>query len=128
MKEGYYDKSFNFLLLGVDLFFLTLSFFIAFYLRFNFETTVSSEFYAFLILFNFLWIIVSLYNKIYLPSKIRGLQKSFVNLFKTFVLHLLLISLSFVSLKVQDTHTLPRLFLIYLYLSGFLIIILIRLI
>lgn len=128
MKEGYYDKSFNLLLLGIDLFFLSISFFIAFYLRFDLERTISTEFYSFLILYNFLWIIVSLYNKIYLLSKIRILRKSFTNLFNTFFLHVLLISLSFVSLKVQDTYTFPRLFLIYVYSISFLFIAFVRLI
>ncbi len=128
MKEGYYDRSFNVLLLAVDLFFLTLSFFIAFYLRFDFDTSIYSEFYSFLILYNFLWIIVSLYNKIYLLSKIRSLKKSITNLSSTFILHLLLISLSFVSLKVQETYVFPRLFLIYLYSTSFLFIIIIRIV
>ena len=128
MKEGYYDKSFNLLLLAIDIFFFTISFFIAFFLRFNFETEISTEFYTFLILCNFLWIIVSLYNKIYLLSKIRSLRKSFTSLLNTFILHLLLISLSFVSLKVQDTYTFPRLFLIYLYSISFIFIIFVRVI
>lgn len=126
MKEGYYDKPFNLLPLRIDLFFLNASFFIAFFLRFNLETTISSEFYAFLILHNFLWIIVSLYSKNYQLSKIRSLKKAFVNLFNTFVLYLLLISLSFVSLEVQDSYTFPMLFLIYVYSISFLMVVLIQ--
>lgn len=127
MKEGYYDKSFNILLLIVDIFGIIISFYIAFSLRFTFDLEITSEFYTFMLLCIILWIIVSFYNKIYQLSKLRSLQKSASNLLYMFLIHVLLISLSFVSLKVQDTYVFPRLFLIYFYCTAFSILFIIRL-
>jgi putative colanic acid biosynthesis UDP-glucose lipid carrier transferase len=128
MKEGYYDKTFNILLLGVDIFIIFFSFLLGFYLRFDFFDSVPVEFWFFLLLSIVLWTIITLYNKIYKLSKLRSLRKAIPGLIKIITLHLLLISLSFVSLNVQEDYIFPRLFLFYFYLILFLITFLIRII
>jgi len=128
MKEGYYDKSFNILLLGIDLIGLSISFFMAFFLRFDVDSGISEEFYMFLLLSSVMWIVISFYKKIYLLSKLRSLGKSSTNLIYVFSVHLLLISLGFVSLKVQDTYIFPRLFIIYFYSISFILLFTIRII
>ena len=105
---------------------ISIVFFVAFYLRFNLEVTISSEFYMFLVLSNVLWLIIALYNKSYLFSKLRNLRRSFAGLFYNLAIHLLLVSLSFVSLKVQDAYIFPRLFLLYFYSLSFFSLLIIR--
>ena len=126
MREGYYDKSFNLLLLGIDLLGISICFFISYYLRFQAGTTIPYEFYMFLLLCNILWVVVSFYNNIYLLSKLRDLGRSLKNLIYVIAIHILLVSLSFVSLKVQEAYTFPRLFLIYFYSVGFVLLFAIR--
>jgi len=128
MKEGYYDKTFNIVLLGVDIFFIFISFLLGFYLRFDFFASISVEFWFFLMLSIVLWTIISLYNKIYQLSRLRSLRRAIPNLISNIILHLLLISLSFVSLNVQDDYIFPRLFLFYFYSLLFFLTFLIRVI
>ena len=126
MKEGYYDKTFNIVLLGVDIFIICISFLLGLFLRFDFFISISIEFWFFLLLCIVLWAIISLYSKIYQMSRLRSLRKAIPNLITTIILHLLLISLSFVSLNVQEDYTFPRLFLLYFYSILFFLTFLIR--
>ncbi|MCG8310208.1 MAG: hypothetical protein MI975_22610, partial [Cytophagales bacterium] len=80
MREGYYDKSFNIILLIVDLLGLTIVFYVSYFLRFNLNSEITIEFYMFLLLVAILWIVTSFYNKIYLLSKLRSLVRAFTNL------------------------------------------------
>jgi putative colanic acid biosynthesis UDP-glucose lipid carrier transferase len=61
-------------------------------------------------------------------SRLRSLFKAIPNLISSIMLHLLLISLSFVSLNVQEDYIFPRLFLLYFYSLLFLLTFLIRII
>jgi len=115
MKEGYYDKTFSIVLLGVDIVIICLSFFLSFFLRFDFFDPIPLEFWFFLLLCIVLWTIISLYNKIYQLSRLRNLLKAIPDLLSSTILHLLLISLSFVSLNVQEDYIFPRLLLLYFY-------------
>ena len=126
MKEGYYDKSFNLILLSIDLLCLWISFFIAFAVRFEMQESITIEYFMFGILASLLWVVISVYYKIYQLSRLRSLRKSVGFLLNTIALHLLLISLSFVSFKIQDTYIFPRLFIMYFYTITFGVLLIVR--
>jgi len=124
MYGSYYSRSFKFFLLGIDLILFNIAYLLAYLVRWERGMNISDDYFYLLGLFNIVWVIVALYNNIYFLSKLRSLRKATLNLVKSILLHLLLVSIIFVSLKVSEDYS--RLFLFYAYSFGFTLILLLR--
>jgi len=112
MIKSYYSRSFSILLLIIDLLLIDIAFVLAYKLRFKDFVFNHNEYIALLVLIDIVWIIASLYNDVYLFSKVTQIRHSTLKLIGTFLLHLFLISLCFVAFKEYDY---SRLVLTYTY-------------
>ena len=84
-----------------DLFVVNFAFLLTFYLKF--ETLMLSDKYKFLfIIFNAIWILVSLLLQLYELKRLRRLDRILFNLFKAFIFNAFIISAILFSLKASE--------------------------
>ena len=101
-----------------DLLHINLSFFVAYHLRFG--TFELPEKYIFLlIIFNFSWIVVASFFRLYQITRINYLEQIIYNLFKATSLHLIIMAAVLFSMKAS---TFSREHLIYTFLFDFILI------
>ena len=106
--------------LGVgDLLHINLSFFVAYHLRFG--TFELPEKYVFLLLiFNFSWIVVASFFRLYQLARITYVEQIIYNLLKATLLHLIIMAAVLFSMKAS---TFSREHLMYTYLLYFILVV-----
>ena len=84
-----------------DLFIVNFAFLLSYYQKF--ETLIFSDKYKFLfIIFNLIWVLVTLFLALYKLDRLRRLDRVLLNLFKAFILNALIISAILFSLKASN--------------------------
>ena len=106
-----------------DLLHINLSFFISYHLKFeSFE--LMDSYVSLLFMFNFSWILVSLFFKLYKFSRVSQLEKIILDFVKANFLHLLVMTSFLFSMKASNF---SREHLMYTYIFSFILVIIWRL-
>ena len=106
-----------------DLLHINLSFFISYHLKFeSFE--LMDSYVSLLFMFNFSWILVSLFFKLYKFSRVSQLEKIILDFIKANFLHLLVMTSFLFSMKASNF---SREHLMYTYIFSFILVIIWRL-
>jgi len=106
-----------------DLLHINLSFFISYHLKFeSFE--LMDSYVSLLFMFNFSWILVSLFFKLYKFSRVSQIEKIILDFIKANFLHLLVMTSFLFSMKASNF---SREHLMYTYIFSFILVIIWRL-
>jgi len=106
-----------------DILHINLSFFISYHLKFKSFELIDS-YVSLLFMFNFSWILVSLFFKLYKFSRVSHLEKIILDFIKANSLHLLVMTSFLFSMKASNF---SREHLMYTYIFSFILVIIWRL-
>jgi len=103
-----------------DLFIINFAFLLSYYLKF--DTLMFSDKYKFLfIIFNGIWVLVSLFLKLYALKRLTRLDRVLLNLFNAFIFNAIIISAILFSLKASDFSR-EHLYVTYALLFGLIML------
>ena len=103
-----------------DLFIINFAFLFSYYLKF--DTLMFSDKYKFLfIIFNGIWVLVSLFLKLYALKRLTRLDRVLLNLFNAFIFNAIIISAILFSLKASDFSR-EHLYVTYALLFGLIML------
>ena len=96
-----YSKYFWFIHFIGDVFFINVAFILMYYLKFD-NIEFDDKYRFLIIIYNALWILVSLMLQLYELKQIKRLDRILLNLFKAFIFNTIILSAILFSLKAPE--------------------------